>query len=84
MSRRKDMERYLRLKQANPDYTGFRGSKAGTAKPPLALESVVCSVCHRKRNVPSANLPADRASYVCLTCQEASASGGPVPAEGSG
>lgn len=81
MSRRKDMERYLRLKQANPDYTGFRGAKAVTAKPPLALESVVCSVCHRKRNVASNTLPADRGSYVCLTCQEAQA---PVPAEGTG
>lgn len=73
MSRRKDMERYLRLKQANPDYTGFRGPRAVTATPPLALESVVCSVCHRKRNVASAKLPADRASYVCLSCQETQA-----------
>ena len=87
MSHRKDLERYLRLKQANPDYIGFRGSKSVAAKPPPALESVVCSVCHRKRNVASAKLPADRASYVCLSCQEASfprTGEGPVPAEETG
>ena len=81
MSRRKDQDRYLRLKQANQDYIGFRGSKAATAKASPALESVVCSVCHRKRNVASASLPADRETYVCLTCQEAQTA---VPAEETG
>ena len=69
MSRRKDLERYLRLKQANPDYQGFRGAETASKKPG-SLETVVCSVCRRKRNVASDTLPADRDSYVCLSCQE--------------
>ena len=70
MSRRKDQERYRRLKQANPDYQGFRGAEAAPKKAE-SLETVVCSVCRRKRNVASGTLPADRDSYVCLRCQEA-------------
>lgn len=71
MSRRKDRERYLRLKQQDAAYTGFRGLEVKAAPPsPPVLESVVCSVCHRKRNVPAASLPDDRDSYICLSCQE--------------
>ena len=70
MSRRKDLERFLHLKQQNPGYRGFRGTDTATAKPPPALESVVCSVCHRKRNVASDTLPAYRSSYVFLGCEE--------------
>ena len=74
VSRRKDRERYLRLKQQNPDYAGFRGGGALAAQPPQpVLETVVCSVCQRKRNVPASTLPDDRSSYVCLSCQEARA-----------
>ena len=72
MSRRKDLERYLRLKQRNPDYVGFRGVGTVTQQPPPPLESVVCSVCQRKRNVASDTLPEDRSSFVCLSCLEAS------------
>ncbi len=70
MSRRKDLERYLRLKQQNPDYAGFRGAETVAAQPPPALESIVCSVCQRKRNIAADSLPDDRSSFVCLSCQE--------------
>ena len=70
MSRRKDLERFLRLKQENPGYQGFRGGNTVTEKPPPVLESVTCSVCGRKRNVAKDSLPEDRANFVCLNCQE--------------
>jgi hypothetical protein len=69
----------LRLKQQNPDYTGFRGPGAVTAPPQPQLESVVCSVCRRKRNVPVNTLPDNRDSFVCLQCQEVQ-SGSPASA----
>ncbi len=70
MSRRKDMERYLRRKQQNQDYVGFRGVGTAAAPAPVALESEVCSVCHRKRNVEVDTLPEDRSTFVCMSCQE--------------
>ena len=70
MSRRKDQERFLRLKAENPDYTGFRGGATVTAKVQVALESVTCSVCRRKRNVAVDTLPDERQSYVCQRCQD--------------
>ncbi len=70
MSRRKDMERYLRRKQQNADYVGFRGGTVA-APVPIALESVVCSVCQRKRNVEVDTLPEDRSTFVCMNCQVA-------------
>jgi hypothetical protein len=73
LSRRKDQERFLRLKEQNPEYAGFRGVDTVTAKAAAALESVECSVCHRRRNVPVDGLPANRSDYVCLRCQEAQA-----------
>ena len=69
MSRRKDMERFLRLKQQNTDYVGFRGIGTAAAVT-VALESVICSVCQRKRNVEVDTLPEDRTTFVCMTCQE--------------
>ena len=72
MSRRKDRERYQGIKEQNPDYVGFRGADTAVAAPPPpppALESVICSVCQRRRNVPVDTLPEDRAEYVCLRCQ---------------
>ena len=71
MSRRKDQGRFHRLKEQNPDYAGFRGANTVTAKAAPVLESVECSVCHRRRNVPADSMPADRSDYVCLRCQEA-------------
>ena len=72
MSRRKDRERFNRMKDRNPDYVGFRGATTVVAAPAPApaLESVACSVCQRRRNVPVDSLPADRAEYVCLRCQD--------------
>ena len=71
MSRRKDLERFLRLKEQNPNYVGFRGANAPPVETQSSLETVICSVCARKRNVPSHTLPDDRGSFVCLSCQEA-------------
>ena len=80
MSHRKDRERYLRLKQQNPAYSGFRGGGTGAVPPPQPLlETVACSVCQRKRNVPASTLPDDRSSYVCLSCQEARATARATP-----
>ena len=72
MSRRKDRERFNRMKEQNPGYVGFRGAEASVvaATPPPVLESVVCSVCQRRRNVPIDTLPEDRAEFVCLRCQD--------------
>ena len=70
---RKDRERFLRRKEANPAYQGFRGAATVTAPPPPptpVTEAVTCSVCQRRRNVNVANLPADRGAYVCLRCQQ--------------
>jgi hypothetical protein len=76
LSRRKDRERYQRLKQQDPDYGGFRGAISTPTKAPPAMASVVCSGCGRKRNVPVDTLPADRSSYLCLSCQEEGAGAG--------
>ena len=70
---RKDRERFMQLKDANPDYQGYRGADTVTvpARPPQpAPESVTCSVCRRRRNVNVDSLPEDRSTYVCLRCQE--------------
>ena len=71
MSRRKDLERFLRRKQDNPDYQGFRGEDTVTERTPPALASVVCSICGRKWNVASDTIPEDSSTFVCLNCQEA-------------
>jgi hypothetical protein len=70
VSRRKDRERFLRLKQQDPNYAGFRGANTETAPVPVPLESVTCSVCQRKRNVPVDTIPNDPRSFVCIRCQE--------------
>ena len=57
---RKDRERFLRLKEANPDYQGFRGAATVTAPPPPPApltESVtllgVQSSAQRQRGQPA-------------------------------
>ena len=70
MSHRKDRERFEQRRRSNPGYVGFRGADTVIDKPSAPVESVVCSVCNRKRNVPTDTVPADRETYVCLRCQE--------------
>ncbi len=68
---RKDRERFLRLQEQNSDYVGFRGANTVTTRAPSpATETVVCSVCNRKRNVASDSIPEDVSTYVCLRCQD--------------
>ena len=79
MSRRKDRERFEAMKRLDPDYTGFRGHGAEPARKGRApLESVVCSVCGRKRNVPRGIALEQGDGYVCASCsQEAAAAASP-------
>ncbi|MCH8800046.1 MAG: hypothetical protein IH963_03980 [Chloroflexi bacterium] len=68
---RKDRERFQRLRDVNPDYVGYRGTDMVITQPSSpATETVVCSVCNRKRNVASDSLPEDISTFVCLRCQE--------------
>ena len=68
---RKDRERFQRLRDSNPDYVGYRGKETVTVQAPLPeTETVVCSVCNRKRNVDTDSLPEDISAFVCLRCQE--------------
>ena len=71
---RKDRERFLKLQGENPDYAGFRGNDTVVTPKaaPVTTETVVCSVCQRKRNVASDSIPQDVSSYVCLQCQDTS------------
>ncbi len=70
MSRKRDLERFQRLKAQNPDYVGFRGGNIAPPRPTEILESAVCSVCNRRRNVAVSSLPEDRNAFVCLRCQD--------------
>ena len=71
---RKDRERFQRLREGNPDYAGYRGLDTVITRTPSPItETVVCSLCHRKRNVASESLPEDLSTYVCLRCQDDSA-----------
>ena len=68
---RKDRERFQRLRDSNPEYVGYRGKETATVQAPLSeTETVVCSVCNRKRNADSDSLPEDVSTFVCLRCQE--------------
>ena len=73
---RKDRERFQRLRDSNPDYVGYRGKETAAVPAPLPeTETVVCSLCNRKRNVDSDSLPEDVSTFVCLRCQEDAESG---------
>ena len=68
---RKDRERFQRMREGNPNYVGFRGNDTVINRvPSAATETVVCSVCNRKRNVASDSLPDDVSAFVCLSCQD--------------
>jgi len=72
MSRRKDRERFLQKKRLNPDYSGFRGYGKEPERPgQTPMQTVVCSVCGRKRNVPLGVALEAGENYVCLKCREA-------------
>ena len=68
---RKDRERFQRMREGNPDYVGYRGilTVVDRGTPP-ATETVVCSVCNRRRNVAVESLPDDVSTFVCLRCQD--------------
>ena len=73
MSRKKDRERFTAMKQLNPDYMGFRGNSPPEAVSNReALQTVTCSECGRKRNVPTNVATEHSKDYVCATCQEES------------
>ena len=70
---RKDRERFQRLQESNPGYVGYRGLDTLTVSARSSeteTETVVCTVCKRKRNVASDSLPEDVSTFVCLRCQE--------------
>ncbi len=72
MNRRKDRDRWLAMKDQNPDYRGFRGSgqeSSGASTAPL--QAVSCSICGRRRNVAMSIAQEQGDNYVCLSCQEA-------------
>jgi formylmethanofuran dehydrogenase subunit E len=71
VSRRKDRVRYESMKRLNPDYRGFRGHGLEPDVPgQMPLQSVICSVCGRKRNVPLGVAVEQEGQYVCQSCQE--------------
>lgn len=63
----------MAMKQLNPDYLGYRGSSPPEAVSSReALQTVTCSECGRKRNVPTNVATEHSEDYVCATCQEES------------
>ncbi|MSQ41331.1 MAG: hypothetical protein EXR55_06740 [Dehalococcoidia bacterium] len=71
MSRSKDRERLETRRRLNPDYPGFRGAAWEPTQPGnTVLQTVTCSVCGRKRNVPLGVAQEQGERYVCLACQE--------------
>lgn len=71
MSRRKDRERFEAMKGLDPDYQGFRGhagEPSNRGKAPL--ESLVCTVCGRKRNVPRGVALDSGEGFMCASCIE--------------
>ena len=82
MSRRKDRERFLQLKQQNAGYLGFRGgASAAVSAPAPELVSVLCSVCRRKRNVPVESVAGAGEDFICIPCQDPSGQDNPGPDE---
>jgi len=71
LSRRKDRERFSAMKRLDPDYQGFRGyEQEPTRAGNTPLETITCSVCGRRRNVPAGIAREQGDSYVCLSCRE--------------
>ena len=79
MGRRADRERFEAMKRLDPDYKGFRGRRnEPNRRGKTPLESVTCSVCGRKRNIPRGIALEQGGSYVCSTCSD-EAAGTPGP-----
>ena len=71
MGRRRDTQRYERMKRLNPDYRGFRGYANEPDKPGnTPLVAVTCSACGRKRNVAVGVAQEQGDGYVCVRCSE--------------
>ena len=71
MSRRKDRERFLAMKRANPDYVGFRNSEQESAPTvDTPFKAVTCSRCGKKRNVAPEVAQEHGDNYVCMSCLE--------------
>ena len=71
MGRRRDEQRFERMKRLNPDYKGFRGYDREPTRPGnTPLVAVTCSACSRKRNVPVGIAQAQGDAYVCVRCTE--------------
>ena len=71
MSRRRNQERFEKMKRLNPDYKGFRGHQNEPDQPgKTPLESVTCSICGRKRNVAVGIALEQGDSYVCVRCSD--------------
>ena len=74
MSRRKDRERFLDKKHRYPEYVGFRGHNSEPDRRGQGqMQSVTCSVCGRRRNVPLGVALESGGEYVCMACQQAGA-----------
>lgn len=65
MSRRKDRERFQVRKDLYPEYKGYRGPEERPPSKP-ELKPLVCTVCGRKRNVPT-ETPEE--GFVCTICR---------------
>ena len=71
MGRRRDLERYEKMKRLNPDYKGFRGHQNEPDQPgKTPLESVTWRICGRKRNVAVGIALEQGSSYVCVRCSD--------------
>jgi len=59
------------MKRLSPEYLGFRGHNLEPDMPEqVSLQSVTCTVCERKRNVPLGVAVEQEGQYVCQNCRE--------------
>ena len=71
---RKDRERFRQLRENDPNYVGYRGTGTSTLRSrPSDTETVICSLCQRKRNVVITSLPENISEYICMSCLDGTA-----------
>lgn len=71
MTRSKDRLRYGAMKRLNPDYHGFRGYGQEPDRPgQTPLETVTCTACGRRRNVPVGVAVEQGDAFVCQSCRD--------------